>query len=199
MNSFRARGREQSIKRCSRSNNKMVWAALLLALCLGMTLNGQAQVSASAEKGGPLLSVGGTFSGYYVGYGERKMLGPSVFIDLGSRSPFSLEGEARWINLRQTADVHDETYLAGPRFSFPTIGRFTPYAKVLVGDGEFHFPYNYAHGSYLVVAPGAGVDFHLHKRIYWRVVDFQYQYWNQFTFGSMPSYGVSSGIRVRIF
>jgi hypothetical protein len=35
---------------------------------------------------------------------------------------------------------------------------FNAYAKLLVGDGVFYFPYDYADGSYFVLAPRAGVD-----------------------------------------
>jgi len=70
---------------------------------------------------------------------------------------------------------------------------------VLVGFGLFNFPYNFAHGSYLVVAPGGGVDFRLNRRFRVRLVDFEYQIWPQFTYGAMSSVGVSAGIRYRIF
>ena len=71
--------------------------------------------------------------------------------------------------------------------------------KALAGVGEFNFPYNYATGSYLVVAPGGGLDYRINRLIRIRVADFEYQLWPQFTYGSMSSFGVSTGIRVRIF
>ena len=39
----------------------------------------------------------------------------------------------------------------------------------------------------------------INHRIRLRAVDFEYQLWPQFTFGFLSSYGVSTGIRVRIF
>jgi hypothetical protein len=191
---FISRGRS-----CLRLGSLVARLAILVAICSGTITTLHAQVEQSAEKGGPILSAGGTFSGYYVGFGERKMLGPTVFVDFGSRAPLSFEAEARWLDLREVAGVHDSTYLIGPRYSFPAVGGFRPYAKVLLGDGEFTFAYNLAHGSYFVIAPGAGLEYQLNSRVTLRLVDLEYQYWNQFTYGSLPSYGVSSGLRVHIF
>jgi NHL repeat len=68
----------------------------------------------------------------------------------------------------------------------------------LAGLGLFNFTYNYAHGSYLVVAPGAGMDYRLSPR--WTVrVDGEYQYWPQFTFAPTSSAGVSVGVKHLIY
>ena len=119
------------------------------------------------------------------------------FVDADTIRHFGVEAEGRWLEWHQTADVHAETYLIGPRYHF-NVGRFQPYVKGLVGLGEFNFSYNYAHGSYAVVAGGGGADYRLNHRWSVRVVDFEYQYWPQFTFGAMNSVGVTTGIRYRI-
>jgi hypothetical protein len=171
---------------------------MLLAACLALARAASGQVVPAADAGGLMLSAGATASGYYLQYGERKMLGVTGFVDADTRRRLGLEGEARWLVFRQTENVHVSTYAIGPRYRM-NIGRFQPYAKGLVGFGEFNYPYNYAHGSYLVVAPGGGIDFRLNRRIHLRLADFEYQYWPRFTFGAMSSFGVSSGIRVRVF
>jgi hypothetical protein len=158
----------------------------------------QGQAVPAGFENGFTLSAGATGSGFYLQYGERKMLGISAFVDVDNRHHFGLEGEARWLVFHQTAEVHAATYAIGPRYH-RDIGRFQPYAKGLIGIGDFNFPYNYAHGSYLEIAPGGGVDFRISHRIHLRLADFEYQYWPQFTYGAMSSFGVSSGIRVRIF
>jgi hypothetical protein len=109
-----------------------------------------------------------------------------------------VEAEARWLVFHQTGEVHAETWSIGPRYRY-SFGRFQIYGKGLVGLAQFNFPYNYAHGNYLVIAPGGGVDYRLTNRIRLRVADFEYQYWPQFTFGTMTSAGVSTGFRMRIF
>lgn len=170
----------------------------LLLICMASPRVASGQTVPHGEAGGISLSAGGTFSGYSLGYGQRKMLGISGFVDADSKGSLGLEGEARWLILHQTADVHASTYMAGPRY-FRNVRRFQPYAKVLVGFGQFSFPYNFAHGNYLVVAPGGGVDFRINHRIRVRLVDFEYQIWPQFTYGAMSSVGISAGIRYRIF
>jgi hypothetical protein len=157
-----------------------------------------AQVVAAGDQGGARLSAGVMGSGYTLQYGQRKMAGIAGFVDLDTKRRFGIEAEGRWLEFHQTANVHAETYSIGGRYHFD-LGRFEPYAKGLVGRGDFNFPYNYAYGRYLVVTAGGGVDFNLTRRIYVRAVDFEYQDWPNFTFGNMNSFGVNAGLRVRIF
>ena len=163
-----------------------------------MTRPASAQVIPTGDGGGFKLSAGATASGYHLQYGDREIVGVSAFADLDTKRRLGIEAEGRWLVFRQTQNVNAATYLGGPRYHL-NLGRFQPYAKGLVGIGQFNFPYHYAHGNYLVVAPGGGVDFRLTRRIRLRLADFEYQYWPQFTFGSMTSFGVSSGLVVRIF
>jgi hypothetical protein len=167
----------------------ILWAAPRLA---------PAQVQAPGDKGGLILSAGAMGSGYYLQYGQRKMLGISAFVDADTKRRFGIEAEGRWLEFHQTANVHVETYSIGGRYHFDA-GRFEPYAKGLVGFGDFNFPYNYAYGHYLVVTAGGGLDFHWTRRLTVRAVDFEYQDWPNFTFGNMNSFGVNAGLRVRIF
>jgi hypothetical protein len=125
------------------------------------------------------------------------MYGISGFIDADTKRHFGIEGEARWLVFNQTYNVHATTYSIGPRY-YMTFGRFQPYAKGLIGLGEFNFPYNDGRGSYLVAAAGGGIDCRLNRRIRLRIVDFEYQYWPEFIYNPMTSYGISSGIRVSI-
>jgi len=198
MKSFRGFGNRWRSKPRSRPGGGAVLAAFLLALGLALARAASGQVVPAADAGGLMLSAGATGSGFTLQYGERKMLGFAGFVDADTKRRLGIEGEARWLVFRQTDNVHATTYTIGPRFHM-NYGRFQPYAKGLVGVGEFNFPYNYATGSYLVIAPGGGVDFRLNRRFQLRIADFEYQYWPQFTFAAMSSFGASSGIRVRIF
>ncbi|MGB8030354.1 MAG: hypothetical protein WCF30_11910 [Terracidiphilus sp.] len=173
-------------------------ALLVLAiLSVGPRIS-QAQVQASGDKGGLILSAGAMGSGYSIQYGQRKMAGITAFVDADTKRRFGIEAEGRWLEYHQTADVHAETYSIGGRYHFD-VDRFAPYAKGLVGLGDFNFPYNYAYGRYLVVTAGGGLDFHWTRRVTVRAVDFEYQDWPNFTFGKMNSLGVNAGLRVRIF
>jgi hypothetical protein len=137
-------------------------------------------------------------SGFTLQYGQRKMLGVTALVDVDSTRTLGLEGEARWLIFNQTAQVNATTWLAGPRYR-RRVGRLEIYAKGLAGIGQFNFPYHDAYGRYLVIAPGGGADFTLSNRIRLRLVDCEYQFWPQFTFGAMTSYGISAGVRMRVF
>jgi hypothetical protein len=171
---------------------------VLLAACLGLTHTAYAQAAPAADRGGLILSAGGTASGYFLGYGEQKLRGVSAFVDVDGRRHLGVEGEARWLIYHQTNEEHATTYMIGPRYSM-YFGRFQPYVKGLVGLGQFNYPYDLGKDNDLVVAPGGGVDFRLTRRIRWRAVDFEYQLWPQFHYGLMSSYGLSTGLRVIIF
>lgn len=180
----------------------MVWSAfayaiLLPASFLALPRPAAAQAKESANAGHAFLSVGGGGSGFYIQYGGRKNVGLTAWVDADTIRHLGVEGEARWLEYHQTANVHVETYLIGARYHFD-VGRMQPYVKALVGDGHFNFPYNYAYGNYLVIAPGGGVDYRLSRR--WSArADFEYQYWPQFTYGAMSSVGGTVGLRCRIF
>jgi opacity protein-like surface antigen len=173
----------------------VIVVSLLLA---GASCSARAQVRESGTEDHPSLWAGGGASLYNVQYGEQKLVGITAFFDADSARRIGIEGEGRWLEFHESASVHAETYMIGPRYHFD-IGRFQPYVKGMVGFGEFNFPYNFAHGSYLLVAAGGGVDYRLSRRWSVRLADVEYQNWPQFTFGSMTSVGVSAGIRYRIF
>ncbi len=177
---------------------RAVIAALLALAWLWPARTASAQVVFAGDAGGFTLSAGATASGYQVQYGEQKLLGVAALVDVDTRRRIGLEAEGRWLQFHQTNDLHATTWLAGPRYHF-TKGRFQFYGKGLVGIGKFNFPYNYAQGTYLVIAPGGGVDYRWKRRITLRLADVEYQIWPQFTFGSMSSAGLSAGVRYHIF
>jgi opacity protein-like surface antigen len=173
--------------------------ALPLLCALAAATLASAQVAESAVGGNQMVSAGVLGSAFQNNYGQRRLAGFSAFIDVDLNRHYGIEGEGSWLRWHQRDKVYIDTYLAGPRYQFNYIGRFRPYAKFLIGDGKFNFPYNYGYGNYFVMAPGAGIDFRLTPRIDWRVADFEYQVWPGFTFGTLHNYGISSGIRVRLF
>jgi hypothetical protein len=173
-----------------------VSAILALAFCLaGMA---QAQAVPAGDKGALVIWAGASGSGYYVQYGERKMVGVTAFVDADTRRRLGIEAEGQWVEFRQSADVHIETYSIGARYHF-NVGRFQPYVKGLAGFGDFNFPYNLATGRFLVATAGGGIDYKLSRKIEIRAVDCEYQNWPKFTFGNMSTLSVSIGLRMRVF
>ncbi|MGA2536781.1 MAG: hypothetical protein ABSF53_12240 [Terracidiphilus sp.] len=172
--------------------------ASVLAAMLVMSFAAGAQVAPSGDRGGILLTAGATVSGYEIQYGQQKLAGPAAVVDADNRRHLGIEAEARWLQYHETNGQKATTWAAGPRYRFST-GKFTFYGKGLVGIGQFTYPYNYARGTYLLISPGAGVDYRWRGKVSFRVADFEYQYWPEFTFGAMSTYGLSAGIRYHIF
>lgn len=171
-----------------------VCVVLLLALMPKHAAFAQALPTASGP--GAYVIVGGTFSDFQADYGDRTITGASVYADANLTWRFGIEGEARRMDYPDFGE-RQSTILAGPRWSFRSKG-FVPYVKLLAGGGRFDFPFGYGTGDYFVVAPGAGVDLRLGQRVRLRLVDFEYQAWPGFTFGSIHPYGVSAGISFQI-
>lgn len=173
-------------------------AAILILLCLGWSPSARGQTREEADFARPSFWAGGEISGYRIEYGDRKMWGGSAWVDADPSSHIGIEAEGRWLEFHQTANVHLETFMIGPR-CHRDLGKFQPFVKGTVGFGNFNFPYNYASGRYLAIGAGGGVDFRLKRRWSMRLAEVQYQEWPNFTFGSMNSIGVSSGVRFRVF
>ncbi|MGC2635949.1 MAG: outer membrane beta-barrel protein [Acidobacteriaceae bacterium] len=175
--------------------------ALLLALLLGGSVQARAQSPEASTGGEERITVGGDINATYLGYGKRWIGGAGASVDANWNWRLGIEGESNFTVYREFANTHATTYLAGPRYQLNALGssyRYRPYVKALIGVGQFNFPYNYGHGSYFVVAPGAGVDYRLNYRWRLRLVDFEYQYWPQFSFGATQNYAITTGIRYNI-
>lgn len=175
----------------------LLLSALLLA-SMGRLREAGAQALPTATAPGAFISVGGTYSLFNTDYGQQKLGGAGAYIDINPRRQVGLEAEAHWLRQNSTADIHQTTYLVGPRIQLKH-GRFSPYGKFLVGQGIFNFPYNYEIGKYLVFAPGGGLDYYVNDNLRLRLIDIEYQDWRQFTFGTLSPYGVSIGLSYRIF
>jgi opacity protein-like surface antigen len=170
-------------------------AALILSCC---TQAATAQAVPTATGPGPYIAVGGTIAAFKLNFGQRTVGGGSIYVDLHPHKTYGIEVEAKTFRYNQENDVRQSTLLAGPRYSIGS-GRALPFVKVLAGVGRFEFPYRYATGNYFVIAPGAGLDYQLNRRLKVRVLQFEYQSWPQFTYGNLHAYGLSTGISLRVF
>ncbi len=169
--------------------------ALLVLCCSALRMHAQALPTASG--GGSYLAVGGGFTGMRTQYGQRTLGGGVAYAESNLTPHVGLEYEGRFLRLNADESVTQSTYLAGGRYSLRNY-RLQPYVKVLGGLGRMSFPFHYATGEYFVVAPGAGVDYHLNDRWTARVIDVEYQHWTNFTYGSLSPYGVSAGLSFRL-
>jgi hypothetical protein len=175
-----------------------VLSATLAAFCFAGSLVASAQVVPAGYQERIAIHAGGTASEYYLQYGETRLLGATPFADIDIWRHYGVEAEARFLEFNQPVDIHAETYLAGPRARL-NLGRFHVYAKGLVGLGVFHYTRGLGTDNDFVVAPGGGVDYHISPRVHIRLADVEYQYWPEFHYGPMSSFGISAGFRVRVF
>jgi hypothetical protein len=128
---------------------------------------------------------------------SRRITGNAVYIDANPYRCYGFEAEIRRLQYSESPGMNQTTFLAGPRVSFRSHG-VVPCAKLLVGVGIFNFPYHDGSGSYFVVAPGAGLDWNMGRRVRLRLIEVEYQDWSQFTFGPEHPYGASVGISYQI-
>ena len=168
--------------------------ALLVALIvplLGHQLNAQAVPTATGPGG--YVVAGATGSLFESNYGQYAVGGIGAYVDINPHRDYGIELEYKSFRYNQQAGIRQTTLLGGPRISHGS-RPLVPYVKFMVGQGTFDFPYGYAQGKYLVLAPGAGIDYSVNRRIRIRLIQAEYQVWHQFTFGSYHPYGISSGI-----
>ena len=175
-------------------------AALSVALLPCATPRCAAQASYAATGPGSYITLGATFAGFNSGqYGNTLIAGGTLFLDANLYRRVGIEAEARELNLHETEGLRETNYLIGPKLSLKG-RRLRPYAKLLVGRGDFRFPFGYAYGKYFMLAPGAGIDWRVnHSRFSLRLLDVEYQVWPDFKpFGEIHPYGASAGFSYQI-
>jgi hypothetical protein len=170
----------------------------ILAFIVYRSASSLGQALPTATGPGTYMAVGGMYSLYEGDYGQRKIMGGGLYVDANPYRCYGLEAEFRRLYYADNPGMNQITFLGGPKVSFRSHG-IVPYAKMLIGVGIFNFPYNYGRGSYLVLAPGAGLDWNVGQKIRVRLIDVEYQDWSQFTFGPEHPYGASIGISYQIF
>ena len=162
----------------------------------------RAQVVPAATRPGPSIYAGGTASAFrpypdasavLPGYPDKTSLGIGGYVDLNAPRWWGIEGEGRWLLFHEFAQIHEDTYLVGPRFILPW-GRFKFYGKGLYGQGVFDFPYGSAHEFSPVMAVGGGVDYRLSHKLSVRLFDAEYQKWWSFQHQGISPVGASIGV-----
>lgn len=173
--------------------------ALTAALLLLPISSLKGQATHTANGPGSYIAVGAIASGFQSDYGRQHLGGIGVFADANLYRRVGIEAEYRTLRYNATQGLRESSRMVGPKIS--THGRgFRPYAKLLAGFGLFDYPYGNAKGSYLAIAPGAGLDWRIaNGPVTIRIIDFEYQLWPQFTFGTLHPYGISSGVSVKVF
>ncbi|HVJ08098.1 MAG TPA: outer membrane beta-barrel protein [Acidisarcina sp.] len=171
---------------------------LLLAPFLVIPIALNAQAVPAARGGTGSIFAGGTYSAFKPDFGSNWLMGIGGFFDVNLTDRYGAEGEARLLRFNQRQDVHEDTYMIGPKINFRH-NRFDPYGKVLFGVGEINLTNSYAHGGFFAMAFGGGLDYRLTPRLKVRVVDYEYQMWPGFLNKGLSPSGFSFGASYRVF
>ena len=158
----------------------------------------RAQVVPAAVGPGAYVAVGAGVSDYQSDYGQLHLPGGMIYVDVHPQWRIGFEGEARMVGYHNAENIKESTYLGGPHITLMHWHHIDPYAKFLVGMGRISLPFGYAHGSFLALAPGIGVDYALNHYVSLRVIDVEYQHWENFPYGSLNPLGISAGVRIRV-
>lgn len=169
----------------------------LTIAAIALAASAKAQKLPTATAPGASITVGGIYSAFEAQYPQGIQGGAGVYVDVNFRHYLGLEGEIHYLRQNTVSGSHQTTYLVGPRVELHR-GPFSPYAKAFVGNGKLQFPYGLGYGNYLIAGGGAGIDYQLTQNIKLRALDFEYQYWPEFTLGSISPYGISAGLSYRI-
>jgi opacity protein-like surface antigen len=121
--------------------------------------------------------MGGEYSNFLPNFGPPdRLTGFGVYVDLNVKPRWGVEAEARFLPFNGFYGEAQHHYLIGPKVELVRLGKLRPYAKLLVGLGQNNFPFTIGTGRYLALAPGAGADYRLTRKIAFRA-EYEYQFW----------------------
>ena len=139
-------------------------------------------------------------SSYTLDYNEGREKGFTIYGDVDLGSHLGVEALYRNASIVTPHDIGENHILIGPRFHIDR-GRFSPYAKALIGRGTINFQLGYnlvaSSQSYIDYAFGAGLDLHVTPRINVRLIDYEYQTWPGFPPHGLTPTGLSAGVAYR--
>lgn len=135
--------------------------------------------------------------------GSNQLVGVAAFTDVNRLiGRVGLEGEARWLYWAGPPyEVHEASYLAGPRVQIISWRRWSGNVKFLFGGATFSTKYTHGWEGWTAYAPGATVGYRLTPRLMLRG-DYEYQRWPGYV-GNLGQHGLtpngfSVGVSYRI-
>ncbi len=159
-----------------------------------------AQARPTASRVGD-LQVGAMFNIVSPDYGRNTLRGFGAYATFDFRYHLGLEASFRHSPDPDSSEgIYERTFEIGPRYVLH-YGRWSPYAKVMVGRGVFQFPPDPLHPengpianlAYNMWAGGVGVDYALHPSINIRA-DYESQRWMGFPPNGLSPQAFSIGV-----
>lgn len=183
---------------------KRILSLFSIALLLWTTARiSHAQAVPTAARGGS-LQLGAGYSFANPDYGQKKIQGFTIYGTYNFTRHWGIEGDIHHISVVTPLDIGEDSYLLGPRYSFH-FGRFSPYAKGLLGLGQFKTDYD--PGSMKInrtytlkmYSLGGGVDMRATRHWNIRLADFEYQSWPGFAPNGLTPYVFTFGAAYSFF
>jgi outer membrane immunogenic protein len=167
--------------------DKVILPAMLWVLSLGAMAQANSSGTSGIDKGQTaVLEVGASYAYFHAnappttcgcfslnGGGGSIVVnashGVSLVADLSAAHASNINGTT------QNVTIFD--YLFGPRYSYRSARRFTPFVQVLVGGAEEMSNYAYVQSAgAFAVSGGGGVNTVIKPRIQWNIVEVDYIY-----------------------
>jgi opacity protein-like surface antigen len=159
-----------------RSSLAIGWLALALLLACSSPLRAQANPTAS-RAGDLQIGIGYTIA--KPDYGQQNFHGFTVYADFDLRSHLGIEAEFHQVSTPSSNQSYQRTYEVGGRY-FRAYGPLIPYVKVMIGRGDFNYPFGATDLAYNLYAGGIGADYRLRPSLNLRA-EYEMQRWSGFS------------------
>ena len=125
-------------------------------------------------------------------YVQQTFPGFAAYADFDFRPHIGVEGEFHQVYSNNGDLSYEQTYDIGGRY-FRTYGALVPYAKGMVGRGNFNYPFGQTNLGYWMYAGAVGADFKLGP--YLRVrCEYEFQKWTSFPNGGFAPQIATFGV-----
>ena len=151
----------------------------------------RAQANPTASRAGDLqIGVGYTIA--KPDYGQQNFQGLTAYADFDLRSHLGLEAEFHQVSTTSNNQSYQRTYEVGGRY-FRAYGHLIPYIKVMIGRGDFNYPFGQTDLAYNLFAAGLGADYRIRPSLSLRA-EVEMQRWSGFTNGGLNPQLVTLGL-----
>lgn len=179
---------------------KYCFSALVLVAAAVISVP-RASAQATATATGNALAVGLTYQNIDPDYGPSRASGLGIFADYDFSRYVGATAEFNFQTAFSNVVFLEHTYMVGARGIY-RYGRYTPYAKLLIGGGSSSNNANVpgllnAPGTYPVFAIGGGLDIRLEHHITVRAIDYEQQQWLQYHPNGLTPHVFSFGAAYR--
>ena len=168
---------------------------LIERLAFGLLLGGAsglfAQATPTASRAAD-LQIGAGYTIAKPDYTQQTFQGFTAYGDFDFNLHLGIEAEFHQVGSTTGDQMYQRTYEIGGRY-FRTCGPLVPYAKAMIGRGDFNYPYGLADLSYNMFAVGGGADFKLGPYLRLRG-EYEFQKWRSFPNGGLTPQLVTIGI-----